>query len=1056
MLFDLIVNDKFCEAIGFLNDDSITPQNKTAKVNWNDSGNNTTLMVAALHGAPLTLINALCEIGGKPLIVATNYMGMTALHMACRSSSDNHNILDAVQFLFQNGGEEIINKIDNDGFTALNYACKRTNPNIEVVEYLSDGREFDTKSIVDLIKNENGVPLDYKMRVYSFRSVGRSVFSTEDGILQWDKLIQNFTIGKLSEMNISSIATVPVSKTARYDIVEHIGNINNQVVVKKWVSFINDPSKCSKESILWLTKLKSISGRSLQDVAHKDIKDVIAVRTLFMGQYRFAMGPSLHKSDTAEVKQAFDRDANIRYQKIYADAVSNTRTAKERPPVYARAVSNTSTAKEGLSFDDFKKLLNLVPEVRDWKKTDKDEKEVFDHLDADKNGMISEDEWVHHCMGYEEDGEGRKVAIKFMGNKEQFQKEMKEDRLKEGHLQEGKTGVIRILKAFNVEGGSDDDKRFAKAMKEEHLQYEYAIVMPFGDRSLDDIYRSERPTELQIRGFLSDICDCLIVLHSANIIHGDLKMANVVRFAGRMELIDLDASATVATSNEKHTLNADNYNGSKVSSGIVPPEMIHTFEEDDQFNNFDSYFENEKDNNTILWKKFKARDAGYMKSYAVKTFLIKAEAKPWHGDHLITTKFKGDVERLPYKLVPAHTSQDMWALGVMLYALLTGEKLFAVDRNEDLASPAAYYRLATWDDKKKKNKLQRVTNPYANELLMMLLSEDPEDRGCVGDVRGHKFLNVDSTSDEYQKLSKILKNNIEIQRKILKNTHYIRREINSSAERIMNSVFEATDVDTPTCFILLPYRDNAEDERRDILQAAQNVVDNLSKVIKKVESDGVLHTHGLLNSISDKFMDLVVGKREKMYLYLIDEHTGKPISHGMYPIEINVASKEVKKWVPVMMVGWKSIFLLNSTFAVASMFFPGIPSVNRAVLEKIGDKIENIRSSGSGLIDKAIDSTGDVKSVRGAQLREFSQYLLEVDSKKTFAGLCRVCDYTNGNAIWVTEASKGALEPLALKKHGLLQMKNDLQRRIHSLERHNTVLELRLQRKNRFVFNCTC
>jgi hypothetical protein len=85
------------------------------------------------------------------------------------------------------------------------------------------------------------------------------------------------------------------------------------------------------------------------------------------------------------------------------------------------------------------------------------------------------------------------------------------------------------------------------------------------------------------------------------------------------------------------------------------------------------------------------------------------------------------------------------------------------------------------------------------------------------------------------------------------------------------------------------------------------------------------------------------------------------------------------------------------------------------------------------VIDKAIDSMGDVKSVRGAQLREFSQYLLEVDSRKIFDSLCRVCDYTNGNAIWVSETSKGALlEPLTLKKQGLLQMKNDLQRRIYS------------------------
>jgi len=100
----------------------------------------------------------------------------------------------------------------------------------------------------------------------------------------------------------------------------------------------------------------------------------------------------------------------IRYQRIYADVVSNT-----------------SEAKEGLPLDDFKKLLNLVPEVRDRKKSDKDEKEEFDQLHADKNGMIGENE---------------------MRNKEQFQKV--------GNLQEWGKGVIRILKAFDVEGGSDD------------------------------------------------------------------------------------------------------------------------------------------------------------------------------------------------------------------------------------------------------------------------------------------------------------------------------------------------------------------------------------------------------------------------------------------------------------------------------------------------------------------------------------------------------------------------------------------------------------------------
>jgi len=49
----------------------------------------------------------------------------------------------------------------------------------------------------------------------------------------------------------------------------------------------------------------------------------------------------------------------------------------------------------------------------------------------------------------------------------------------------------------------------------------------------------------------------------------------------------------------------------------------------------------------------------------------------------------------------------------------------------------------------------------------------------------------------------MLKQSNEIQKHILKNTHYIRREIKDSAERTMNAVFEATDVDMPACFVLL-------------------------------------------------------------------------------------------------------------------------------------------------------------------------------------------------------------------------------------------------------------
>ena len=118
-LYDLINNySNWNGAIAFLNNDRITPQNKTAAVNYKDGINRTTLMLAAYYGAPLTLIQQLCEIGGKPLIMATNdYGGWTALHGACNYRDDTN--IDNVKYLVQNGGMELVNKKNEDGETAL-------------------------------------------------------------------------------------------------------------------------------------------------------------------------------------------------------------------------------------------------------------------------------------------------------------------------------------------------------------------------------------------------------------------------------------------------------------------------------------------------------------------------------------------------------------------------------------------------------------------------------------------------------------------------------------------------------------------------------------------------------------------------------------------------------------------------------------------------------------------------------------------------------------------------------------------------------------------------
>jgi len=134
-LKNLMWNEKWNEVIEFLDDDRLTSQNKTAAVNCNDGrSNDTTLIQAAQYGAPITIIQKLCEIGGKPLIMATGYYGMTALYWVSQSEDPN---IDTVKYLVQNGGgEELINKQANDGNTALHAACQRKDPKIDTVKYL--------------------------------------------------------------------------------------------------------------------------------------------------------------------------------------------------------------------------------------------------------------------------------------------------------------------------------------------------------------------------------------------------------------------------------------------------------------------------------------------------------------------------------------------------------------------------------------------------------------------------------------------------------------------------------------------------------------------------------------------------------------------------------------------------------------------------------------------------------------------------------------------------------------------------------------------------------
>ena len=65
-----------------------------------------------------------------------------------------------------------------------------------------------------------------------------------------------------------------------------------------------------------------------------------------------------------------------------------------------------------------------------------------------------------------------------------------------------------------------------------------------------------------------------------------------------------------------------------------------------------------------------------------------------------------------------------------------------------------------------------------------------------------------------------------------------------------------------------------------------------------------------------------------MFLYLVDEHNGKPVydSTGVYPIKIDRKKKGVDKIISIFMLGIQTMAIANKAAGLISMFCPGVPS----------------------------------------------------------------------------------------------------------------------------------
>ena len=131
-------------------------------------------------------------------------------------------------------------------------------------------------------------------------------------------------------------------------------------------------------------------------------------------------------------------------------------------------------------------------------------------------------------------------------------------------------------------------------------------------------------------------------------------------------------------------------------------------------------------------------------------------------------------------------------------------------------------------------------------------------------------------------------------------------------------MFEATEVSVPSCFVILNQKlenEKSAGKTENIDQVAR-VTEKLSVAAEWIDKLSALGT-SLSSAISSgdpsDLVNSAIGKiteGEKLYFYLVDEYTMKPVildDDASYPIEISTPAVFVPKVLPLMKIGLKAM-----------------------------------------------------------------------------------------------------------------------------------------------------
>ncbi|KAL3923260.1 MAG: hypothetical protein SGILL_001758 [Bacillariaceae sp.] len=385
-----------------------------------------------------------------------------------------------------------------------------------------------------------------------------------------------------------------------------------------------------------------------------------------------------------------------------------------------------------------------------------------------KTGEVLHDEEGYMASRFKDNN--RQVYFKFSRNKTVYENEVK-SRADVGMTlgEESHAHLLPLLDCFDVSGDKSTDRRYLMDVNDERFKtvhtyggerirlsdFPFASVHPYceGGDLLDYFYHHGVRSMSQVSNIASQVCKAVKSMHDNKLILANLSMRSfVVSPSNDTEGENSEISwvlsdlSGVCRNHQSAYMAAISSDGSaQFETGLMPPEM------------FTKLSQSEEDVCKEYWDKVE-------EVYGVKvnrkiiepivdthsgcSYTLRCHYAP-NGRRKIGGE---ELPELPYMLVPARQSTDIWCFGLMLFCMCSeGRPLFPTNlRSGHLLE----HDIVNWNkDTARARVYEYVSDPVAQDILLQLLSSY-ETRNTLDfdSIMSHPFFSKETSPKALVKL----------------------------------------------------------------------------------------------------------------------------------------------------------------------------------------------------------------------------------------------------------------------------------------------------------------